>query len=115
MRYAPTTDHIQSLFQGLHLEPEDTNGVTSFGAPADISAMVVESGGRSRIHTRQLPSLVILAGCFSSDHSSLDPDDQTPSLIAESNEAYLENLNTLTSSKAMSAVKDSLDWIANTR
>ncbi|GJJ68317.1 hypothetical protein EMPS_00663 [Entomortierella parvispora] len=112
MRYAPTIDHVQSLFQGLHLEPEDTNGITSFGNSTESPVLTEDSEEGPPSHTRQLPSLVILVGCFSPDYTF--PNDQDSDAALEEDATYLENVNTLTSSKAMSVIKDSLDWIANT-
>ena len=110
MRYAPTLDHVQALFRGLHLGPEETNGVTSFG-PVQPSLSI----------GRCLPSLVILIGCFSKDDSTtaatFSSANTSTTTVADDREQGSQDPSramTAVASKTLSEIKDALDWITQT-
>ncbi|KAG0057298.1 hypothetical protein BGZ83_000088 [Gryganskiella cystojenkinii] len=115
MRYAPTLDHVQSLFRGLHLGPEETNGVTLFGP---------DSAQSSTSTRRCFPSLVILVDCFSMDNntgtaafSTASSSSSTTTTVNEDRGQDSQNLPhalIAAASKTLSEIKDSLDWIKQT-
>ncbi|KAF9571065.1 hypothetical protein EC968_001049 [Mortierella alpina] len=98
MRYAPTIPHLQSLFRCLHVDAEATRGRT-FGQDMEDSTAGLEP---SRI---PVPSLVLLIGCF-------ETEDVTNLLSRPTLHGDQERVDHIKAiSKAMSEIKDSLEWI----
>ncbi|KAF9102930.1 hypothetical protein BGX27_010805 [Mortierella sp. AM989] len=78
IRYAPTVQHVRSLFRCLHLDSETTQGRT-FGHGREGYSPTVHDDGVPEDILHSMPTLVMLIGCFQGHGSG--PAAQTSSSL----------------------------------